>query len=56
MSLTSLVMNSTSKGSTDWMFVIAGLLVATLVVAVVSPQAEGESTANRQAAESIAAE
>ena len=33
-------MNSTQKTSSDWMFVIAGLLVATLIAAVMSPQAE----------------
>lgn len=39
--LAFLAMNSTSNTSTDWMFLVAGLLVATLIAAVVSsPEAD----------------
>ncbi len=39
-SFNGLAMNSTQNPSSDWMLLIAGLLIATLVAAVMSPQAE----------------
>jgi len=38
-------MNSTSKTSSDWMLVVAGLLVATLIAAVVSPSPDSDASA-----------
>jgi hypothetical protein len=51
-----LAMNSKQQPSSDWMLMIAALLVATLVAAVASPKPELDSAVGNTNASELAAE